>query len=57
MDITGARLSVEGAEAILRLRVVRANDDFAEYWKFHLNRERHRVHESRYANGVVPHAA
>jgi hypothetical protein len=57
MDITGVRWSVEEAEAILRLRAVRANDDFAEYWKFHLNRERHRVHESRYADGVVPQAA
>jgi hypothetical protein len=57
MDITGARWSVDGAEAILRLRAVRANDDFDEYWNFHLNRERRRVHESRYANGSIPQAA
>jgi hypothetical protein len=31
MDITSARWSVEGAEAVLKLRAVRANDDFDEY--------------------------
>ncbi len=47
MDITGARWSVEGAEAVLKLRAVRANEDFDEYWSFHLRREKHRVHEAR----------
>jgi hypothetical protein len=55
--MSSARRSTNCSEAILRLRAVRANDDFVEYWRFHLNRERHRVHESRYANGVVPQAA
>lgn len=57
MDITGARWSVVGAEAVLKLRAVRANNDFAEYWKFHLVQERHRVHETRYANAILPTAA
>ncbi len=57
MDITGARWSVDGAEAVLNLRAVRANDDFDDYWKFHLTKERHRVHESRYANATIPVAA
>ena len=57
MDITGARWSVDGAEAVLKLRAVRANGDFDAYWRFHLNRERQRVHQSRYANGDLPHAA
>lgn len=57
MDITGARWSVNGAEAVLKLRAVRANDDFDEYWKFHLNKERHRVHELRYADALPPMAA
>ncbi len=47
MDNTGARWSVSGAEALLKLRAVRANDDFDDYWKFHLSNERHRVHELR----------
>ena len=57
MDITGARWSVVGAEAVLKLRAVRSNGDFDEYWTFHLDRERQRVHESRYVNGVIPLAA
>lgn len=57
MDITGARWSVKGAEAVLKLRAVRANDDFDNYWKFHLNSERYRVHELRYADATLPIAA
>ena len=57
MDVTGARWSVEGAEAVLKLRAVRANVDFDDYWRFHLDHERQRVHESRHAQGVIPLAA
>jgi len=57
MDITGARWSVKGAEAVLKLRAVRCNGDFDDYWRFHLDQERRRVHESRYANEVIPLAA
>ncbi len=57
MDITGARWSVAGAEAVLKLRAVRANDDFDAYWRFHLDRERSRVHEFRYTDGRIPVAA
>jgi hypothetical protein len=57
MDITGARWSVAGAEAVLKLRAVRCNGDFDAYWRWHLDQERRRVHESRYADGVIPQAA
>lgn len=57
MDITGARWSVAGAEAVLKLRAVRCNGDFDAYWRWHLDQERRRVHESRYAAGAVPAAA
>jgi hypothetical protein len=57
MDITGARWSLPGAEAVLKLRAVRANDDFDAYWRFHLQQEHRRVHASRYHNGVIPLAA
>ncbi len=56
-DVTGARWSVDGAEVILKLRVVRTNGDFDDYWRFHLSREHERVHRSRYANNVIPRAA
>lgn len=32
MDKTGARWSVAGAEAVLRLRALRTNGDFDDYW-------------------------
>ncbi len=57
MDITGARWSVDGAEAVLKLRAVRANGDFDDYWRFHLDQERQRVHQSRYDQGIIPLAA
>lgn len=57
MDITGARWSSEGAEAVLKLRAVRTNGDFDDYWLYHLEHERARVHASRYTDGVIPAAA
>ena len=43
--------------AILKLRALRCNGDLDTYWQFHLNREHHRLHDSRYANGIIPTAA
>jgi hypothetical protein len=54
MDRTGARWSLDGAEAVLRLRALCSNGDFDEYWRFHLAQEHERNHRSRYANGTVP---
>ena len=54
MDRTGARWSLTGAEAVLRLRAVRASGDFDAYWEFHLAREHERNHASRYAGQMVP---
>jgi hypothetical protein len=54
MEITGARWSLQGAEAILRLRALRASRDFDEYWAFHESCEYERNHRSLYAGGLVP---
>lgn len=55
MDLTGARWSLAGAEAVLRLRALRSSGDFDEYWRFHERREYERNHASRYQGGkVVP---
>ena len=54
MELTGARWRLHGAEAVLKLRALRASGDFDEYWTFHEARERERHHASRYADGVVP---
>jgi hypothetical protein len=54
MDVTGARWSLSGAEAVLRLRALRSSHDFDEYWPFHEMREHERTHQARYAGGIVP---
>ena len=54
MGRTGAVWSVNGAEAVLRLRALRASGDFDDYWAFHLAKEHDRTHRSRYATGEVP---
>jgi hypothetical protein len=48
MDITGARWSLPGAEAILRLRAMVTNGDLDAYWAFHQRQQHHRVHWRRY---------
>ncbi len=35
MDLTGARWSLNGAEAILKLRSLASSGDFDEYWAYH----------------------
>ena len=54
MDLTGARWSVLGAEAVLRLRSILRSGDWDEYWSFHTAREYSRNHASLYANGQPP---
>lgn len=47
MERTGARWSLHGAEAVLRLRALWTNGDFEPYWVFHLHREYERNHAAR----------
>jgi hypothetical protein len=54
MDRGGARWTLTGAEAVLRLRALRASGDFAEYWQMHLREELRRNHAERYANSTPP---
>ena len=54
MDLTGARWRLVGAEAVLKLRALRASGDFDAYWDFHEAREYQRNHAQRYANGIAP---
>ena len=56
LDITGARWGLAGAEAVLKLRAVNSNGDFAAYWSWHLDQEHQRIHRSRFKNGAVPRA-
>ena len=54
LDCCGARWSVAGAEAVLKVRALKVSGDFDAYWRFHLEREHERNHASRYADGLVP---
>ena len=52
MDLTGARWSLKGAEAVLQLRSLRSSGDFDAYWDFHLRQEHTRNHAVLYAAPV-----
>lgn len=54
MDRTGARWSLQGAEAVLQLRALRSSHDFDEYWAFHEEQEYQRNHVALYVDGKVP---
>jgi exonuclease VII small subunit len=54
MEVTGARWTLTGAEAVLRLRALRSSRDFDEYWAFHEAQEYERNHRPLYAAGIVP---
>lgn len=54
MDITGARWSLQGAEAVLRLRALKASGDFDEYWDFHETKHLERTHLEHYAANIAP---
>lgn len=53
MDLTGARWGLENAEAVLKLRALRASGDLDAYWKFHRAEEFKRHHLSQYAHYPV----
>ena len=57
MELTGARWRLVGAEAVLKLRALRASGDFDAYWDFHEAREYERNHAQRYAGGKAPPVA
>ena len=48
MQVTGARWSLDGAEAVLRLRALAGNGDFDDYFTFHREQEKRRNHDNRY---------
>jgi hypothetical protein len=53
MDITGARWSLAGAEAVLRLRALACCGDFDDYWRFHEAQEAQRNHAAFFAVPVM----
>ena len=53
MDITGARWRLATAEAVLKLRSLKASGDFTDYWRFHEEQEFIRNHQSKYKKPSV----
>jgi hypothetical protein len=54
MDRSGARWSLSGAEAVLKLRALVQSGDFDDYWKYYEACEQERNHASQYAEGQIP---
>jgi hypothetical protein len=56
LSLSGSRWGLDGAEAVLSHRAVISNDDFEEYWRFHLEREHQRLYpglkQGQYALGA-----
>ena len=55
MDLTGARWRLVDAEAVLKLRALRASGDFDADWDFHEAREYERNHAQHCADRTPPH--
>ncbi|MGK7918235.1 MAG: ISKra4 family transposase [Prochloraceae cyanobacterium] len=53
MDLTGARWRLARAEAVLRIRALRASGDFEEYWQYHKMKEFKRNHVSKFQNPEI----
>lgn len=52
MGITGARWSLDGAQAMLWLRAINASGDTSAYWAWHITQEHQRNHLSRYQDSL-----
>ena len=50
MDITGARWGLDTAQAILTLRAIATTGDFAQYWRYHQQKE----HQRTYPTSTAP---
>jgi hypothetical protein len=54
MDITGARWGLDSAEAVLKLRALKASGDLDLYWSFYERMHWDSVHAHRYAHSTPP---
>jgi hypothetical protein len=53
LTLTGARWSLNGAEAVLKLRAVKVSGDLASYWTFYEQQQYRRIHECLYQTPSV----
>ncbi len=52
LDVTGSRWSLQGAEAILKLRSLKSSGDFDAYWLFHKQQSRERLYSDFKCDGT-----
>ena len=52
MDITRARCTMRGAEAVFPLASLYISGDWDEYWQFHLQQENRRNHLALYSSAI-----
>ena len=48
MQVTGARWTLDNAEAVLKLRALAGNGDFDDYFTYHQQQEKRRNHDNHY---------
>jgi hypothetical protein len=53
MEITGARWSLEGAEAVLKVRAIKVSGDFEEYWEFYERTQFEKNYEILYQHSEI----
>jgi len=53
LALTGARWSLDGAEAVLKLRAVKVSGDLSAYWTFYEHQQYRRIHECLYQTPTV----
>lgn len=53
MEITGARWSLQGAEALLKLRAVHASNDFFSYWEFYEQKQYEKNYQILYKHPEI----
>ncbi|CDN10050.1 hypothetical protein RintRC_3662 [Richelia intracellularis] len=52
MDITGARWTMRGAEAVLPVGSLYISGNWDQHWQFHLQQEHKRNHLALYSSGI-----
>ena len=53
MDITGAKWTMRGGEAVLPLGYLYISGDWDEYWQLHLQQEHKPNHLALYSSGIA----
>jgi len=57
LDITGARWSLQGAEAVLKLRSLKSSGDFKNYWDFYKQMSKKRNYDFLEFNNFDQHVS